>query len=124
MRFTRLLIGITGAWLTLVTSGCESGTTANDDFLPVITNFWRDVADQNHTLDMASNDDGNATGSITGTEEHPVFGTSAIAGTWVHSRVTFTITRPGGDVQFTGRFTAVDTLHVTGNGEDFIVATQ
>ena len=124
MRFTRLLIGFTVAGLALGSSTCTSATGSSDDFLPVITNLWRDVADQNHTLDMSSNDDGKATGSLIGTEENPAFGSSDVSGTWVHSKVTLTIKRPAGDLVFTGKFTADDTLHVTGNGEDFVVAHQ
>ena len=124
MQFTRLRIGFTLAWLALGSSTCTSTMGSSDDFLPTITNFWIDVADQTHTLDMASNDDGKATGSFTGTEDNPAFGLSDVSGTWIHSKVTLTIKRPGGDLQFTGKFTAIDTLHITGNGEDFVVAHQ
>ena len=124
MRFTRLWNGLAVAGLVLVSSTCTSATGGGDDFLPTITNLWRDVADQDHTLDMASNDDGKATGSFSGTEERPGFVSSDVSGTWINSKVTLTISRPGGDLQFNGKFTADDTLHITGNGEDFVVAHE
>jgi hypothetical protein len=93
--------------------GGESATTAPvDNFLPVISNFWRNTKVAAHTLTLQSVDDRKPTGSFTGTEAHPTFGSSQASGTWTNSTFSITVLRSGGSVTYSGKFLSRDTLRL------------
>ncbi len=110
-RRMALFVGVIG----LAFSGCggEGGTTAPvDNYLPVISNFWRNTKNANYTLLLQSSDDRKPTGVFTGTETHPTFGSSATAGSWTNSTFVMTIARSGGAVTYTGKFISKDTIRI------------
>lgn len=99
-----------------------------DDFLPVFSNFWRDVKLPLHTLVLSSTDDRKAVGKFSGSETHPTLGSnSPMAGTFTNSTSTVTITRPaagGGIATYAGKFLQKDTLRFTRNGDTLTFARQ
>lgn len=103
------LIGVAGGGC----GGGEGGTTAPvDNYLPVISNFWRNTKDPNYTLLLQSSDDRKPTGAFTGTETHPIFGRSAAGGSWTHSTFLLTISRSSGAVTYAGKFISRDTIRI------------
>lgn len=109
--------------------GCpgEKVTAQVDDFLPTFTNAWKNVANQNHTFQLNSTDDGKASGAFDGIETQPnqARTQSSIVGTFTHSVVQLTIQRVvGGNLVYAGKFLAEDTLRLTRTGETIIIARQ
>jgi len=105
----RLLAALVG----FVALSCGDDTTTepgDDDFLPIFSNTWRNTADQNHTFAFVSGDDGEPSGTMTGTETLDG-DESDFEGTFQNSRVTnLTVHRAAGDKVFTGRFLHLDIL--------------
>jgi hypothetical protein len=98
----------------------DDTSTAPDDFLPIFTNFWRSTDDPDHTFNLNSVDDGQPSGSITGSENFN-FEQSELEGTFEHLRVTnLTIHRSTGDVVYTGRL-VLPTILLLASGADTIV---
>lgn len=94
--------------------GGESGATAPvDNFLPVISNFWRNTKLPAHTLTLQSVDDRKPTGTFTGTEAHPTLGSSTASGSWTNSTFSMSISRSGGSVTYNGKFISRDTMRLT-----------
>jgi hypothetical protein len=122
MRGTFLLFGTTAVGFALIAGACEAATGSSDDFIPVISNIWHNVANEEHRFDIATDEDSVAEGTFTGTEDDPVLGQSAITGSWIHSKVEFTIARAAGDVKYTGRFTAKDTMKVVSAVDALVIA--
>ena len=123
MRLTLFQFGIRTMGIALLAGACQAATGGNsDDFIPVISNIWHDVANEDHTFDIATDPDSVAEGTFTGTEDDPVLGQSAITGSWIHSKVEFTIARAAGDVKYTGRFTAKDTMKVASAVDALVIA--
>jgi hypothetical protein len=117
-RKTALLAVLIGA--TLFGCGGDGGgggTGPVDNYLPLVSNFWKNVAAPAHTLTLQSSNDLKATGSFTGTEAHPTFGSSQTSGSWTNSTFTMSIARSGGAVTYTGKFVSRDTLRLTRTGE-------
>ena len=105
--------------------GSETGTgSTTDDFLPVFTNFWRNVAVSTHTLVLTSTDDRKATGAFSGEERHPTFNVSLMGGTFTNSTSEVTVRRNGGNVVYAGKFVSRDTLRLTRTGETVVFARQ
>ena len=120
-RIFQLWISAIG--FALLSGGCESATGGGgDDFIPVISNIWHNVANDQHFFNLEADPDSVAEGSFTGTEEEFNLGTNAITGTWVHSKVEFTIARPSGDVKYSGLFTAKDTMKVASAVDALVIA--
>jgi hypothetical protein len=121
---TRFFLGeLTAIGFALIAGACESAMGgSNDDFIPVISNIWHNVANDQHFFNLETAEDSVAEGSFTGTEEDAVLGTNAITGTWVHSKVEFTIARPSGDIKYSGRFTAKDTMKVASAVDALVIA--
>jgi hypothetical protein len=116
---TRTIVLLTGL-IGLALGGCggESGSTAPvDNYLPVISNFWRNTAAPAHTLTLLSSDDLKATGRFTGTEAHPTLGSSLTSGSWTNSTFTLSVARTAGAVVYSGKFISRDTLRLTRAGE-------
>ena len=102
---------------------CDNGVTDVDDFLPTFSNTWHNVADETHTFALASADDGKATGSFSGEENHPDLEIpNPIGGTFTNSVCEFIIDRPGGNVTYAGKFLHADTLRLTRSGETLVIA--
>lgn len=120
MRPTLRAIGVLVFAVVAGTTACDS--TSPDDFLPVITNAWRNVTNAAHTFQLNSTDDGQASGAFTGTEDHPTLGESDISGTFTNSTCQFTIARPGGNVTYSGKFVHADTLRLTRSQETLVIA--
>ena len=98
--------------LCLAAFSCGDDTTTEpaDNFLPIFSNTWRNTADQSHTFAFVSADDGEPTGTVTGTEAFNGE-ESDFEGTFQNSRVTnLTVHRPSGDKVFTGKFLHLDIL--------------
>lgn len=110
---------LAGVVAVLALPACSSGSgpTAPDDYLPVISNIWRNSATATYTLLLASGDDRKASGAFTGTENHPTLGTSAVSGTFRNSQATFLIKRSGGDVTYAGTFYGADSLRLVRGSE-------
>jgi hypothetical protein len=120
-RSTPLLLA-----LAFLLGGCSDDvTTPTDDFLPLISNTWENTANEDHTFSLASGDDGQPSGTFTGTETHPSLGESDIQGTFQNSVVSqFLIRRSTGDVTYTGKFLAPDTLRLTRDHETLLIARR
>ena len=105
--------------------GCGDDTiTPPDDFLPIISNQWKNTANENHTFSLISENDGDPSGTFTGTEDHPTLGSSDIEGAFQNSLVSaFTIKRSTGSLTYTGRFVHPDTLRLT-RGQETLVITR
>ena len=108
----------------LLSCGSESGPSAPDNYLPVISNFWRNVATPAHTLLMQSTDDRKPSGVFTGTETRPGSGSSPVSGSFSNSAATFVINRSSGAVTYTGKFFGGDSLRLTGSGESLTFRIQ
>ncbi len=116
----RALVACTIAALAVLPAcgGSDAGpTTPVDNYLPVISNLWRNIATPTHSLVLQSSDDNKASGSFTGTETHATFGTSAITGTFRNSAATFVIARAAGAVTYTGTFYGLDSLRLVRGSE-------
>ena len=102
--------------LILFAFGCgsESATTAPvDNYLPVISNFWRDTKVSAHTLTLLSTDDLKPTGSFTGSEKRPNTPTDGtVSGSWTNSTFTMSISRSGVPETYSGKFISRDTLRL------------
>ena len=97
----------------LVLLSCDESVTPPDTFVPLVSAFWTNVQNNNHTFVLISDDDGEASGAFTGDENHPTLGQSQLDGTFQNSRVTFTVHRSAGDVVFSGRFVHADTMNLS-----------
>jgi hypothetical protein len=99
----------------------DDSTAPEEDFLPIFTNSWRSTDDPDHTLNLISADDFQASGAITGTENLN-FTESDLDGTFEGLRVTrLTIHRAGGDVTYTGRLMLPTVLLLTSGADSIIL---
>jgi len=120
----------TPAWvvavaISVLACGDDPASPEDDDFLPTFTAFWVNTADEDHTFVFQSDDDGLATGSFTGTEDHPTEGNSPVEGTFQNSvATTFIISRASGVRTYTGKFLHADTLRIFRTGESILLARQ
>lgn len=118
------------AWICLAAvapTACGSETATGgttDNFLPVFSNLWRNVALSTHFLVLASADDRKATGAFSGNETHPTFNVSVMSGTFTNSTSEVMVRRSGGNVMYTGKFVSRDTLRLTRTGETVVFARQ
>ena len=110
--------------LTVGMPACSEKITTPDDFLPVFSNSWENVANQAHTFQLNSTDDGKATGAFDGNENHPTLGSSLIEGTFTNSVAQFTIKRNAGNLTYAGKFLHRDTLRLTRSGETLLLGRQ
>jgi hypothetical protein len=112
--------------VSLLIHGCGDDTTSpTDDFLPIISNTWENTANQDHSFSLASGDDGEPSGTFTGIEDHPTLGEAEIEGTFQNSTVSqFLIRRSTGNVTYTGKFLAADTLRLTRDHETLLIARR
>jgi len=101
--------------------GSESTGPGSDNYLPVISNFWRNVATPAHTLQLQSTDDNKATGTFTGTETL-ASAASAVTGSFTNSKASVVIRRTGGTVSYNGTFYGAgkDSLRLTRGNETLI----
>jgi hypothetical protein len=101
---------------------CGDDTTSpEEDFLPIFTNSWRNINDFDHTFNLVSQDDGQAQGLITGTENLN-FEESDIDGTFDGLQVTsLTIHRASGDKVFTGRLVLPEVLQLKSGNETIVL---
>jgi len=69
-----------------------------------ITNTWEDVAEPGHTFSLTSQDDGETSGQFTGTEFVNVQDQNGfpLTGSWGEGRISFTVQRATGSVQYSG----------------------
>lgn len=124
MSGTTWKLGLAGiVAVGLLACGGDKITEA-DDFLPIFSNQWKDVANDLHFLQLNSTDDNEPIGAFDGTESRPGINDAPLAGTFTNSVLSMTITRQGGAVTFAGKFTHQDTLRLTRQGESFTVARQ
>ena len=92
------------ALLAVLSCGEDSTAPEDEDFLPVFTRTWRSTRDPNHSFALVSQNDRQASGTVTG-EESLNFKTSRVEGTFQNSRITsLIIHRATGDRTYTGRF--------------------
>ena len=122
MRFKTPAAGAVVAVLIVAGACSDSGPAGNDDFLPIITNIWHNVADVSHEFSLNSPDDSTASGTFTGTEDHPSLGQSNLSGTFLHSEIEFTIARPAGALKYSGQFTHRDTMRLTSTAGALVLA--
>ena len=121
MKLSEGGIGIALVFL-LGAFGCSDTPTGNDDdFLPIFSNTWHNVLDASHTFALASADDGQPSGTFSGTETRQGV-ESDIFGTFEHSTCDFSIARASGTVTFSGKFLHADTLRLTRTGETLLIA--
>ena len=79
-------------------------------YIPLVTNLWTDVADQNHTFSFVAQQENVQTGAFTGSETTPSGVTfDTLSGTFSNRNISFTVRRRGIDTTYIGRF-ALDTL--------------
>ena len=115
---------LVSAALVAAIMSCSDSTAPSDTFLPIFTNLWHDVQNDQHTFSLNSTDDSTASGTFTGEEDHPTLGISQLDGTFNHSNVTMTIHRAAGNLVYTGRFTARDTINFTSSAGALKIARQ
>jgi len=103
--------------------GSDSGSTGPgaDNYLPVISNFWQNVATAGYNLTLQSADDGKASGTFTGTERRAAV-ESVVTGSFTNSKASFVIRRTGGTVTYNGTFYGAgkDSLRLTLGNETLI----
>ena len=101
---------------------CGDDTTSpEEDFLPIFTNSWRNINDFDHTFNLVSQDDGQAQGLITGTENLN-FEESDIDGTFDGLQVTsLTVHRASGDKVYTGRLVLPEVLQLKSGNETIVL---
>lgn len=121
-------LGLIGLGLLACSGSDKMSPLPVDDFLPVFSNFWRDVKLSQHTLVLSSTADRKATGTFSGFESHPTLGSNnAISGSFTNSTSTMTITRPPiGSVpaRYAGKFLQKDTLRFMREGDTLTFARQ
>lgn len=112
--------------LSLALPACGGGdsiaTGPSDNYLPTISNFWRNVATPAHTLTLQSASDNKPSGTFTGTEAHPTFGQSTLAGSFTNSRASMVISRAAGAATYSATFygSAKDSLRLTRGNETLV----
>ncbi len=94
------------------TASCDSeGEGGGVGPIILITNQWRNEADSDHRFDLDSPDDNRSEGAFIGEEERPVGDLvefNDLVGFWTDGRIQFTVSRPDGDVRYTGTFDEVN----------------
>ena len=99
----------------------DDPTSTEEDFLPIFTNSWRSTDDQDHTFNLISADDAQASGAITGTENFN-FQESDVEGRFEGLRVTnLTVHRATGDRVYTGRLVLPNVLLLTNATETLVL---
>ena len=70
----------------------------------LITNTWDDVDRPGRTFSFTSQDDGQTSGQFTGTEfvNAQDFTGYPLTGSWSQGRISFTVTRPTGNITYSG----------------------
>ena len=112
--------------LSLALPACGGGdsiaTGPSDNYLPFITDFWRNTLASTHTLVLQSSDDNKASGSFTGEETLPTLQKSRVTGTFTNSKATVIINRVGGVATYSGTFygSAKDSLRLTRGSETLV----
>ena len=94
---------------------CRSDVTPvspeEQPYIPLITNFWTDVTNQDHTFSFNAARESVQTGIFNGSEAYqpsgPVYDT--LSGTFSNRNISFTVRRRGIDTTYNGRF-VLDTL--------------
>jgi hypothetical protein len=103
--------------------GGESGSTAPvDNYLPVISNQWKNTRTPSHFLVLQTTRDRQPTGTFTGTETLPGFASSALTGSWTNSTFVMSITRTAGTASFNGKFLSADTMRLARAGDTLYFA--
>lgn len=106
--------------------GSDSGSTGpgTDNYLPIISNFWKNIATPTtHTLVLQSADDGKASGTFTG-KETLATKESDVTGSFTNSKASFVIKRADGTVTYSGTFYGAgkDSLRLTLGNETLTFA--
>jgi hypothetical protein len=105
------------AALMLLTACGGSDPAAPDNYLPLISNFWRNVANPAHSLLLASTDDRKPAGVFTGKERLSPTDSSNVTGSFQNSKATVVISRSSGTVTYTGTFYGGDSLRLVRGNE-------
>ncbi len=110
------IVAVSAAGATLL-SGCGDSTTPLvDDFIVDINNQWHVDTDTSHTFFFQPNTVGEvAAASFTGHEDF-AGKENNLTGSFNHEQVSFTVTRTGGNVVFSGTFSDKNTMDLTSNG--------
>jgi len=102
MIYRRSLVSLVLA-LALGLSACDPGTLD----LPVLTisMTWNVDGDSAHTFSFMSDNDGEISGTVEGTENRPGESEPApLSGHWVEGQLTFTVQWPQGSVTYKADF--------------------
>ena len=109
---------VLAAFAALLLPACgSSDPAAPDNYLPVISNFWRNVANPAHSLLLASTDNRKPAGVFTGRERLSQTDSSAVSGSFQNSKATVVISRSTGTVTYNGTFYGGDSLRLVRGNE-------
>lgn len=96
--------------MALLSVCCNATDPAEETYIPLITNTFTDIANNNHTFGFSTTQVGVSKGSFTGFENLVDSALSfPLNGTFSNRNISFIVTRRGRDTTYAGRFTA-DTL--------------
>ena len=85
-------------------------TPQEQPYVPLITNSWTDVANQNHSFFFGAARESVSMGTFTGRESYiDSIQTFPLTGNFMNRNIGFTVTRRGRDTAYAGRF-VTDTL--------------
>lgn len=101
---SRKLLMIVMALVALTACGGGSPTGPSTFPVVIITNTWNDESDGNHQFALVSDDDGEMSGTFSGTELTPDFQEFALVGSWGQGRISFTVDRDP-DATYSGVYT-------------------
>lgn len=85
--------------------GCGAETVAAIVFIPAFAATWPDANDNEHRVNIQSNDEGKKSGIIFGDEQHDSDSdkTGNLTGKFDGLNIEITIERPTGDITYTGK---------------------
>ena len=113
MKMTSLAAVVPLTALAATILCCRSEETAGPQeqpYIPLITNLWTDVTNQNHTFSFRADRESVQTGTFAGSETTPLGVTyDTLSGAFSNRNISFTVRRRGIDTTYAGRF-VLDTL--------------
>ena len=109
--------------IACMSCGDDSTSPEEEDFLPIFTNSWTNTDDRNHTFNLISADDAQASGVITGSEFINGVESGVIEGRFEGLRVTnLTVDPPAGANRvYTGRLVLPNVLLLTNATETLVL---
>lgn len=110
------IVGVCATGSGLLLPACDQSNPLVDNFIVDINNRWHVDTDTSHTFFFQPSTVGEvAAASFTGHEDF-AGKENPLSGSFSHEQVSFTVTRTGSGVAFSGKFSDKNTMNLTSNG--------